>query len=75
MRQQRSNLGEKGVGEDCRNFLITLASRVADKLGYIHFQRIGQPLQRTQRRDRFSVLDLGDVGSWNLHPPRKLALA
>ncbi len=38
-------------------------------------QERGQPLQRSQRRNRLAVFDLRDVGARHLHPSRQLALA
>lgn len=41
----------------------------------MNLERIGQPLQGRQRWYGASVLDLGDVGAWHLHPAGELALA
>ena len=42
---------------------------------HVHFQRLGQPLERTERGNRLAVLDLGDVRPRDLHAAGQLTLA
>jgi len=75
VRQQGGDLGEERVGKDSCDFFLANAARVANQLADVHIEGAGEPLQRTQCRNRFAVFNFRDIGSRHLHPPGQLPLA
>ena len=75
MRQQRGDLGQKRIAQDGRDLFVAAAAGVAHQLANFHAQGEGEPLQRTQGRNRLAVFDFRNVGARYLHPSRQLALA
>ena len=75
LRKQRSDLREERIGEDGIDLLFAPAAGVADELADVDFKSVGQPLERAERRNCLSVLDLRDVGPRHLHARGQLTLA
>ena len=75
MLQQRRNLGQERIVEDLRNFFVAATACIADQLAHFHAKGEGEPLERTQGRDRLAVFDFRNVGARHLHPSRELTLA
>ena len=68
------DLREERIGQQHRGLVLVASRRVAQQGGDIHLQRLGQTVQRAQRRHRLAVLDLGDVGTWHAHTGGELPL-
>ena len=73
--QQGRDLGQKGIGENRRHFLVANAAGVTDQLAHIHAQCIGQPLKRAEGGYSLAILDLLDISAGYLHASGQLALA
>lgn len=74
LRQILRQFRQERIGEDFRHLFVSGAAAVANQLADIDFECACQSLQRTEGRDRFAVLNFGDVGAGNLHAAGQLAL-
>lgn len=68
------DLGEERVGHQNGRLVAMASVGVAEQGRDIDLQGSGETIQRRESRHCLSVLDLGDVGAWDVHARGELAL-
>ena len=74
LRGVSGNLGEERVGGEDGGLVAVARGGVTEQRGDVHLERLGETVERGQRRHGLAVLDLGDVGAGDAHAGGELAL-